>query len=219
MQGQNLTSAQLLDIFYANPAKLLASFAAFIIFALITNSGFIAMRLGLTKAIIQKRPMSISNAFSYGQTKLKDVLLIKILQFFLIALVALVIIVISLVLSLVNEQIMVIILILLTLIAIILLGLGLLFSYAILFIMETTPFNAVKKSFVYFFSHKKTAITAVLLIILVVIPSIILNFADLSNIKALSAMALIARIIYGLILTAWKDLFIFNIYNSNKNFH
>lgn len=216
--GKQIDSKILLNLFYPLNLKFLASGIVLAILILVINSSFVAMRLALTKSIVQRKPMTTIEMFSHGKLDLGKIIMLRIYQMLIILSAALIIVLAAVIASFASTTAMNVVIIVLAIIAVILIGLGLFFSYAIMFVMDTSPWNAAIKSFRYFLSKPGLIFLAFLMIILAAIPFGLIGIVDLLDIKILAGMAYVLRILYGLLLEAWNDIFIFNVYNSNKNF-
>lgn len=216
--GKQVDPKILLNLFYPLNLKFMASGIVLAILILVINSSFAAMRLALTKSIVQGKPMTTNEMFSHGRLDLGRVIMLRIYNLLIVLFATAVIVLAAVLASFASTIAMNIVIIVLGIIAVILIGLGLFFSYAIMFVMDTPPWNAVKKSFKCFLSKPGLIFLAFLMLILAAIPSGLIGIVDLLNIKILASAVYVLRILYGLFLEAWNDIFIFNVYNSNKNF-
>ncbi|MBS3095137.1 hypothetical protein J4231_00485 [Candidatus Woesearchaeota archaeon] len=212
------SAMMLLSLFSSK--KFIISGIAFLILAFAFNAMFSAMRLAFTNSLVQRKPMTVDMMFRHGLEDFGRVLAMKLLLIAVVVLAVIAIVLLSLLAKLASESAVIFVIIALGLLAGIVIGLGMLFAYATMFIMNTGAYDALKKSFSYGLHRKGLAIKTVLFLILMALPSLLLNLANGLNESRIALGILISiRLAYGFFLIAWNDLFIFNVYNSNKNPH
>lgn len=208
---QNFTKDQIYEILAGINAKIIISGFFALALAFITSSMLVGLRLNMTREIIQRK-RAISGIFDFGNSEWIKVAMLKLLMFLIIFFASIAIILIAYLASLVNGPLAIALLVILIIIAAILFVFGLLFSYAIMFILDITPWNAIKKSFRYFFSNKALVVITLLILVLATLPASMITALDALKIQWLSLLVFAVRTIYGLILVAWNDLFVFNVY-------
>ena len=211
MAMQNFTKDQIYEILAGINARIIISGFFALVLAFIINSMLVGLRLNLTREIVQRK-RAISGIFELGNSEWIKVAMLKLLMFLIVFFASAAIILIAYLASLVNGSLTIALLVVLIIIAAVLFLFGLLFSYAIMFLLDTTPWNAIKKSFRYFFSNKGLAVITFLILVLAALPASLISALDALKIQWLSLLVFAVRTIYGLVLAAWNDLFIFNIY-------
>ena len=203
-------------------AKFVISGMAFILLSFVMSSGFLAMKFAMASSIVKRKSLTTSEMFNHGMSDLAKVLSLRALTAVVVFVVGSVVVLASVLVSTLNANIGGILLVVLALIAAIILGFGLLFRYAIMFMLETNSTNSIKRSFSYSISNIWKVIAIVLIMFIVAaIPMLALQWLNL-RFAASSFVAIAMTLLglaYSLVIDVWSVLFIFNVYNSDKNFH
>ena len=203
-------------------AKFVISGMAFLLLSFAIRSGFLAMKFAMPSSIVKRKSLTTSEMLNHGVSDLGKVLSLRALTSVVVFVVGFVVVLASVLVSTLNANIGGILLVVLALIAAIILGFGLLFRYAIMFMLETNSMNAIKRSFNYAFSHIWKVIAVVLITVVVAaIPMLALQWLNL-RFAASSFVAIAMTLLglaYSLVIDVWSVLFIFNAYNSDKNLH
>ncbi len=216
---KTLTAAEFLGLLRS--AKFVVSGIIFLILSFIISSSFIAMKFAMTSSIVKRKKLSTKEMLDHGLSDLFKVMSLRAIVFALIFVMGIVVLLAAMMISAFNASLAGVLMVALALIVSIIFGLGLLFRYAIMFMLETSPVNAVKKSFNYVFSHAGIVIIMVLLMFLVgFIPVILMQWLlTLSTAGFFAGLMTLLGIAYSLVIDIWSALFIFNVYNSDKNIH
>ncbi len=209
----NQLTSQALTFFQNHYPRVLISFAIFFLLYFVAGTGLFAIRLGLTKDILEGREQGLFrgffNALHYGRDQFWNVLLMRVITFVINGLLIGIFIWLFYTQTLTVRAETKLILFTFFILITFFVGLILFFRYAYLFLRGDHVFTAIYHSMIYFFNRRGYTFIAFLIVSALTLGrAFIQNIIPTGNIYSVITFGLFL-LIYSVFLSMWQDLFIF----------